>query len=99
MRRKIAKKRLFFTKNAFFLHFFAKKNTRGYDPFFCKFSPRPRAHSPHEKPLFFASNFCFESFRRKKTKSKIKKNFFFYFLFVLKNIFFTIKKKNIFYKC
>jgi hypothetical protein len=92
IRRKIAKKRLFFTKNAFFLHFFAKKNTRGYDPFFCKFSRDPASHSPHEKPLFFASNFCFESFRRKKTKSKIKKIFFLFFIYALKYFF----KKKIF---
>jgi len=93
IRRKIAKNRLFFTKNAFFSHFFAKKNTRGYTPFFCKICRRPSDHflttGIPSRPIFAS-----KAFGAKKKNKKKKKNFIFYLC--LKKYFFYTKKKKYF---
>jgi hypothetical protein len=86
--RKIAKNRLFFTKNAFFSHFFAKKNTRGYDPFFCKICRDPAHHflttGIPSRPIFASKAFG----AKKQNKNKN----FFLFLFMLKIFFYSYKK-------
>jgi hypothetical protein len=84
---KMAKKPPFFTKNALFLHFFAKKKHVGVDPLFLQNSRVPPRHTLLTKMYFFRELVLIEGFQYKTQKNKIKKKFFLFFLFV-KNIFF-----------
>jgi hypothetical protein len=80
------KKTPFFHEKCIFFAFFCKKNTRGYDPFFCKLAPRKFSTSN-------ASSGVDRKFNRKK------KSFFFsprqkiFFKIFLRKFFFFIKKK------